>query len=708
MGILTKKEFKIVLTFFIIYLCFAQFQNWNDNSKFNLTRAIVDEHRFEIDSYINNTGDRAYYDGHYYSDKAPGASFLTVPIYAVFKLFFGMPNTDFKLHLLEFMIIALTSAFFSALLVILMYKISRFFVKKETYRMLITIIFGLGTGIFVYSTIYYQYGISIFFAFLCFYLIFKMKQGKKGNYYFVAGLFGGVAFITDYLVIIIILCCLSMLIFNKKWKKIFSFLAGFSILVLVLLIYNHSIFNNPFDLSYIYLDEDLKNNEINKYGENLVELWEQNNMALDYINFGEFFKPNEFVCVYALTYIYSPEEQEVQIRTGSDDRLKVWLNDHQIIENKNARKAIMNQDISGGVLKEGWNKILIKVCNNKNTLKLFFIVTGKKGESAKDLKYSCFFNNKDILTLNSDKKCKYLIIGPFDNSPLNKKSMMWEFFLETSGFEKKYPPEYEIIINKSYIGKENTITWQVLSETQDKKIKFNFLTKGIFTSIKRIPKNLGYVFNISIRLLFYPYRGLFFYNPILILSLIGLFFMFKNYKLETILIIISFILLLLMSSVQWMWWQGSSFGPRLLMLIIPFFMLPLMFCIKKINKNILLFFMILCIFINLLGMQEFEQSINEGGNSFEEITQRTMEKHKENFYSMKPLGNPLFTYYMPLFFRYGPRSILIEQILGFRLPPFLNVFVLMIIVLFIWRKKLIRKIKKDFNEGVRQVKPKVY
>jgi len=85
-----------------------------------------------------------------------------------------------------------------------------------------------------------------------------------------------------------------------------------------------------------------------------------------------------------------------------------------------------------------------------------------------------------------------------------------------------------------------------------------------------------------------------------------------------------------------------------------------------------------------------------------------MEKHKENFYSMKPLGNPLFTYYMPLFFRYGPRSILIEQILGFRLPPFLNVFVLMIIVLFIWRKKLIRKIKKDFNEGVRQVKPKVY
>ena len=99
-------------------------------------------------------------------------------------------------------------------------------------------------------------------------------------------------------------------------------------------------------------------------------------------------------------------------------------------------------------------------------------------------------------------------------------------------------------------------------------------------------------------------------------------------------------------------------------------------------------------------MQEFEQVINEGGNSFIEITQRTMERHEEEFYSMQPLGNPLFTYYMPLFFRYGPRSILIEEILGSRLFPFLNVFILIIVVSFIWRKELkesIRKIKKGFK-----------
>ena len=78
---------------------------------------------------------------------------------------------------------------------------------------------------------------------------------------------------------------------------------------------------------------------------------------------------------------------------------------------------------------------------------------------------------------------------------------------------------------------------------------------------------------------------------------------------------------------------------------------------------------------------------------------RPTSDYKSKITTWQPISNPLFTYYMPLFFKYGPRSILIEQILGFRLPPFLNVIVLLIIVSIIWRKELIRKIKKDFNKG---------
>ena len=52
---------------------------WNQNSRFDLLRAIVEKHTLRIDDFHENTGDKAHYQGHYYSDKAPGHVFLAVP-----------------------------------------------------------------------------------------------------------------------------------------------------------------------------------------------------------------------------------------------------------------------------------------------------------------------------------------------------------------------------------------------------------------------------------------------------------------------------------------------------------------------------------------------------------------------------------------------------------------------------------------------------
>jgi len=706
MSILTKKEFKIFLTFFIIYLCFAKFQYFDDDVKLDLTRAIVDEHRFEIDSYVENTGgDRVYYKGHYYCDKAPGASFLTVPIYAVFKLFFGMPDTDLKLYILEFMIIAFSSALFSALLIVLMYKISRFFLKKERDRILITLIFGLGTIIFVYSTIYYQHAISTFFAFLCFYLIFKMKQKEKGNYYFLAGLSAGMAFIIDYITLIVIIVCFIFIIFSKKWKGFLLFFLGFSLLIFVLLIYNYSVFDTPFTFSYYYVDQKPSDNRINKYDEDLVEVWKQENETIEYINFESLAKKNQFVCAYALTYVKSPEERLVQIRIGSNGNIKTWLNNEIIINEGSIRTVIINQDIKTAELNAGWNKVLIKVCKHmEDYFELFFVITDSKGKIYHDLEYNTLVNNSKNFSGEKYKnnKTKWLIIGPFDYIGENYIFKKKDYFPKVS--DKANPPEYEIILNKSYWGKSNLVKWQILSNNELKKNHTSFITDIILGSSKKYLERIPYYSNTLIRLLFYPYRGLFFYNPILIFSLIGLFFMYKKDKKNFIFIVSSFILLCLAITLSiWVWWGGSSFGPRFLLLIIPFLTLSLALFVKKLNKSVLLIILFMCIFINLLGMQEFEQSITvskwDRANSMNEITRNTLVEHQDKIYSMKPLGNPLFTYYMPLFFRYGPRSILIEQILGFRLFPFLNIFVLMILVSLIWRKELIRKIKKDFNLG---------
>jgi len=47
---------------------------------FDLTRAIVEKHKLYIDDYDMNTGDKAFREGHVYSDKAPGLALSAVPI----------------------------------------------------------------------------------------------------------------------------------------------------------------------------------------------------------------------------------------------------------------------------------------------------------------------------------------------------------------------------------------------------------------------------------------------------------------------------------------------------------------------------------------------------------------------------------------------------------------------------------------------------
>src|ERR1700745_566648 len=64
---------------FLSFIYFYEGGGWNQNSRFDLLRAIVEQHTLQIDAYHENTQDKAHFRGHYYSDKAPGLAFLSVP-----------------------------------------------------------------------------------------------------------------------------------------------------------------------------------------------------------------------------------------------------------------------------------------------------------------------------------------------------------------------------------------------------------------------------------------------------------------------------------------------------------------------------------------------------------------------------------------------------------------------------------------------------
>jgi hypothetical protein len=68
----------LALALFASYAYFYQAGGWNQNARYDLVRAIIERHTLQIDAYAENTGDKAEWQGHSYSDKAPGQSFLSV------------------------------------------------------------------------------------------------------------------------------------------------------------------------------------------------------------------------------------------------------------------------------------------------------------------------------------------------------------------------------------------------------------------------------------------------------------------------------------------------------------------------------------------------------------------------------------------------------------------------------------------------------
>ena len=98
----------ISLALFLSMAYFYQGGGWNPNSRMNLVRSLGDEGSWSVDTWAHNTGDRAKFGEHYYSDKAPGVSYLALPFYSLYRLFFGTPSSDRALMLASFLCVIMS------------------------------------------------------------------------------------------------------------------------------------------------------------------------------------------------------------------------------------------------------------------------------------------------------------------------------------------------------------------------------------------------------------------------------------------------------------------------------------------------------------------------------------------------------------------------------------------------------------------------
>src|SRR5215813_4942969 len=80
-----RRAATLAIALFISFAYFYEGGGWNQNTRFDLVRAIVENGTVRIDLYHENTGDKAHVGVHFFTDKAPGASLVAVPPVALVR-----------------------------------------------------------------------------------------------------------------------------------------------------------------------------------------------------------------------------------------------------------------------------------------------------------------------------------------------------------------------------------------------------------------------------------------------------------------------------------------------------------------------------------------------------------------------------------------------------------------------------------------------
>jgi len=106
-----------------------------------------------------------------------------------------------------------------------------------------------------------------------------------------------------------------------------------------------------------------------------------------YMNLQTVFNYSYWTAGYALTYAFCPEERKVQIRVGTDETFKLWLNDELIFQRFSKDDAAVDRDIVTVILHPGYNKLLLKVTNTDLDWGFYFRITDEGGNAFYDITY---------------------------------------------------------------------------------------------------------------------------------------------------------------------------------------------------------------------------------------------------------------------------------------------------------------------------------
>lgn len=274
-----------ILLFFALLLCYAYFfPRWadpNQNSRLDMVFAVVEDGTFQIDRFVGNTVDYAEYNGHYYSDKAPGIAFLGIPVYKLMTVFLDMPwmnglmerlanSSAFqstlreggsgiyaekvRFALAQVALAFLLSAVPTALLGALIYNLSRRITPSVGARLAAVIGFALLTPVFAYANTFYGHMLAAVLLFGAFAIAWAAARPLSPLALITIGALLAYSFVSEYpsfLVagILFVYVCYG-LVRTKQAARILWMIIPGALIGAGWMAYNNAVFGGPFSLGY--------------------------------------------------------------------------------------------------------------------------------------------------------------------------------------------------------------------------------------------------------------------------------------------------------------------------------------------------------------------------------------------------------------------------------------------------------------------------
>ncbi len=243
------------------YAYFYQAGGWNQNSRFDLVRATVEDGQLTIDRFEKNTGDDSIRNGHYYCDKAPGSSWLCTPPYAVMYWLAGAPAKPSPTWLAwaVWLSIVLAVSLPSAIAAVFLARLARQLGLDRWRAIAIALAWGLATMALPYSTLLYGNQIAAAFLLIAFALLVEVRRGGAAPTplrMFAVGALLGMAAASEYPAMLVVIPIsgygLIVILRGHGWRPLVWAVVGGALPLGGLALYHWAAFGSPSTFPYKY------------------------------------------------------------------------------------------------------------------------------------------------------------------------------------------------------------------------------------------------------------------------------------------------------------------------------------------------------------------------------------------------------------------------------------------------------------------------